>query len=323
MGDALLPLADSGPTGLFYNPAGLAKIQKPTFEPINLETGFNSGFIRTMSTSNFYNAPSLSGYADTLRSNPGTLVGTHGAFFPSFSMRGFSIGVLGQGSVRGESKANRLYYSSKYQLIPAVGFGFSLAHGIVRVGYSFQWVSQASGDANTTASTGAGYDRGLKEGSALSHNLGLALTFPVAYVPSFTVVARNVGGARYNAGKIVALSHDSTGSPADEMISADAGFSISPKVGAHSTFNFAMVARDISNRSKISWMARLAAGMELEIHRKIYLRAGYGSGYPSAGVGVRTERGELNLAWFSDETTHSLHGKRDMRFMLQYQMRFY
>ena len=59
--------------------------------------------------------------------------------------------------------------------------------------------------------------------------------------------------------------------------------------------------------------------MWTEEHRRIYRRGG--EGYPSAGVGFKMKKGELNLTWFSEEIGTYYHSQRDVRFMFQYQMR--
>src|SRR5687767_877188 len=75
MGDAFLPLADEPGSALFYNPSGLARINKPQFEPANFNFYGNTTSVNTLGR-DFYKMPSLGGYLPVLQKNTGQLVGS-------------------------------------------------------------------------------------------------------------------------------------------------------------------------------------------------------------------------------------------------------
>src|SRR5690242_14671582 len=64
MGDAYIPLADDVASGLFYNPANLAKVLKTQFEPFNASFYSNVGNIPNIG--NGTQVTSLSGNLSTL-----------------------------------------------------------------------------------------------------------------------------------------------------------------------------------------------------------------------------------------------------------------
>lgn len=328
LSDAYLPLGEDAPSALFYNPAVVGKIRYPQAEPLNFSFYGNAGYIGQFSILNptFFNITSLSGYLSTLQANPGQAVGVGGALVPSISGRGFAIGVLAQSQVVAKVNADgTIRYRSLYQLVPAAAVGVRLAGGIVRLGYSVQWVNQASGtlDGVSASTSPLGYNEGLMQGSAISHNVGFALTLPIRLLPSLNIVARNILNARYKAYTIYPLTPSSTGTPPDEPMTLDASFSVQPKLGAGSMMNLVLEGRDLTNRSGISLMGRLAAGMEFTFRDQFYLRGGWGSGYPSAGLGLRRKGGEFSFSWYSEEIGTAYREERDTRFLLQYQVRVY
>ena len=321
MADAFLPLADDAGTALFYNPAGLGQIRGTHFEPGNIQMQANDDFLNGFDT-NYYKVTSLSNYAPVIKQHPGIFPGVSTALFPNFSSRGFAMGVLYSARVSAQSDGTTVHYRSHYQLIPTAGIGARFFSGRLRLGYSFQWVNQASGDVVESASTTPmGYNQFLHQGSALSHNLGASLNLPMQYLPSFNVVARNVLGANYGTYSVVNLTKNPSSAPADEPMTVDASFSLQPKIVKGSNLNIVFEERDVMNKTGLSLLERATVGLELNIRSIFFLRGGYGSSYPAAGFGVRTARAEFGFSWFSEELGTPTLRVRDVRYVLQYQIR--
>jgi hypothetical protein len=326
MGDAFLPLADEPSSALFYNPAGIAAIHGFQFEPLNLELSANAASVGTAGIK-AYDSYSLSGNSDTLKKNAGTTLSNGAMLLPSFGFPGFAAGVLYQNKFFAQEQtdeAGKINYRSMYQLIPAAGFGIPLANGIVRIGYSVQWVTEATGSQTVSdSSSSIGYNQNLNQGGAFSHNFGYALTLPYKYLPEWNVVVRNIGGAHYTGTKLYSFSANPAGTPTTDPMSIDTSFSIQPKLGNGTSVNLVFEEKDITNKSKISIMDRLAFGTEWVVRRTFFLRGGFGNGYPSAGFGIKTPGGELSFSWSSVELSDTYHGDRDIEYTLQYQMRVF
>lgn len=326
LGDAFLPLGEDGAAALFYNPAVLGKIQKPQLEGLNLQFYGNTDYLGLLSLTsfNFYKAASLESFLTTLQANPGVNSGVGAAILPNFSTKGFAAGVLLQSSLHGQVNTDgTVRYRSQYQLIPTVATGVRLAGGIVRLGYSLQWVNQASGSNDEVSATSSplGFNQNLAQGSAFSHNLGFALTLPFSYLPQFNLVARNLLGTHYTAGTLLALTPTSSGLPADEPMTLDASISIQPKIGQGGYFNLVFEDRDATNVSGVSFLGRMAIGTEFSFRDIFFLRAGWGSGYPDLGIGFRRQKGEFSFSWYSEEMGTGYQQSRDLRYMLHYQVR--
>jgi hypothetical protein len=322
MGDAFLPLADDGPSSLFYNPAGIGRIKGTRVEPLNVALHVNSGYASSLST-DFFKFPSLSGYLERLQANTGTPIGAGAAVAPSFATRGFVFGVLLQSHLRAEAAADgTITYRSRYQLIPSAGVGVRLAGGIVRMGYSLQWVNQTVGRVQTAQTDPSlGWNQALSQGSGFSHNVGFAMTLPLTYLPALNAVVRNFLNTRYSTFSLLPMGQNTTGAPAYDPMTIDASASIQPKLGAGAYVNIVLSMRDLTNESNLSYFKRGAFGLEFSFRDVIFLRGGWGSGYPNAGLGLRRKKGEFSLAWTSEEVGTSSQPEQDTRFLLQYQVR--
>ncbi|MBP5297312.1 MAG: hypothetical protein J6Y94_08295 [Bacteriovoracaceae bacterium] len=60
------------------------------------------------------------------------------------------------------------------------------------------------------------------------------------------------------------------------------------------------------------------AGIEFDVHRVLYVRAGYGDGYLSGGFGLRTRASTFDLTAYQVNTTfnESYTGPKDKRVAL-------
>ena len=328
MGDAFLPLADDDASALFYNPASLNKIRSTGFEPFDISLYGNNGYLSGLSSSNVTKITSLSGNQPTLQANPGSFAGGGMQIFPSFFTRGFAFGVLLKSDVGAVSNSGgSITYKSLYQLIPTVGGGVRLAGGIVKLGYSLQWVNEAAGSDTVNPSAlpascpTLGYNQCLAQGSAFSNNVGMTVTMPWQYLPAMSIVARNIGGEHFGTSSLYHFSPTPTGTLPYQPMSVDAAFSMQPRIGSGSYVNLVGQLNDMTDTSGMGIMGRWAAGAEMSVRNVFFLRGGWGQGYPSAGFGVRQRHGEIDFTWYSEELSDTYHGQRDQRYMFQYVVR--
>lgn len=322
MGDAIVTVVDDS-SALFYNPAGLSRIKKAKLEVMNLQLRSNTELVKNL-TRDFYNFPSLASYGKTVVRKKGMEPAAGFSLFPSFSVRGFGIGVLAQADLRSSSVDGQgIRYRSNYEFIPAAGFSRRFASGVVKIGYSVLWVNRAAGDVLVDKSEpNLGYNQYLKQGAGLSHNAGFALTLPYKYLPAFNVVGRNLGGLKYTSSTpLFVAGKNSVGTLAPEPMTIDVAFGAQPKVGSGASWNLSAMLRDALSASGASLYGRFAFGIEFAFRDAFFLRGGYQSGYLSAGFGMKTSGGELNLSWYGEEYGNGFRNKQDLKYMFQYKMR--
>lgn len=319
LGNAFLPLAERGGEALFYNPAAIGKLQGVHFDPFDFQLMTNNDLIGNYGI-DAYKITDLGQFKTPMAFYPGTMGGAGYAALPNFFFRGFSLGLLYQAESAAQLNGSNVRYRSQYLFVPAAGFAVRLARGIVRIGYSLQYVSKAQGDVTTTYANASSFKAGIAEGGALSHNLAYALTLPVSMNPALNIVARNLLGAAYTMPAILSVASSPSGVPATEPMSIDAALSITPGLGKGGTMNLVLQMNDLLNSSNSSLLSRISFGMEFDIHRKFFLRTGYGNGYPSAGFGIHSQRGEISLAWYSEEYGTSWMDLREVRYLFHWQL---
>ena len=321
LGDAYIGLAEGPGESLFYNPAGLGRINGFVGEPLNIGLQGNSSLISGFGT-DIYKFQSLDQYESKLQGSPGARPGTAYSVLPSFGFRGFGIGVLYQSRNMAESNGINLRYRTTTQLIPAAGFGLRLASGVLRIGYSLQYVSEVSVDKTVVhGTTPLGWTEGAAQGKGFSHTLGMALTLPYMYQPTVNVVARNIAGTNLSGTPLVVSAKNPAGSIAADKMSVDGALGFTTKVAAGWNLSTQFSYRDATNASGASLMEHFAAGLEFTAMDHIFIRAGYGSNYPSAGVGISTSRAEVNLTWYSEDIGTSTASSRDIRYLFQFAFR--
>ncbi len=322
LGDAFLPIGDDGAAALFYNPAVMGKLRGVKLEPMNISLMGNSGFASGLGLNSF-KITSLSSNLSNLQSSPGVFQGVGATILPTYYTRFFSVGLLAQEEfVASYTTSGNVRYKSNYQLIPALATGVRLAGGIVRLGYSIQWVNKAEGDVTVPTDTDPlGYNQSIAQGSGFSHTVGGSLTLPITYLPQFNVVVRNALNTVYMDTMLYKFTTTSSGTPATELMTFDGSLSIQPKIGSGVYSNLILQYRDFTNRSGVSLFGRLCAGAEISFRDVFFLRGGWGSGYPSAGIGLRRRQGEFSFTWYSEEIGSSYLEQRDPRYLLQYQVR--
>jgi hypothetical protein len=325
MGGAAAPLASDAASALFDDPAAIAKLKGVQAEPLNLTLYSDPGLLSQMGStpSDLYHVTSLSSMVPSLQKNPGEMAGAGGAILPNFFFKGIAFGVLAQSQLAAVANPNgTITYRSLYQLIPTVGTGIKLASGIVRIGYSLQWVNQASGTVSNANPNGTplGYNQQLQQGSFFSHNIAMDLTLPYRYLPQLSIIGRNLFNTGFHGSSLYSFTPSSTGTPLEDPATVDVGLSYIDKLGGGNSFKFSAVDRDATNRSGITILGRMALGGELSLGDVLLLRAGWGSGYPTAGVGFKVSTSEVSFAWTSEEVGTGYHDDRDQRYMIQVQI---
>jgi len=324
MGNAYIEMADDAATGLFYNPAGIAKIRGFQFEPFNLGVQVDPGFVSSASTESIQ-FPTFSSYKSRIDRTPGVRHGASMSVAPAIAFRGFAIGVLYQQSASAILEDNATYSIRGHrELVPAVGFGLRLASGVIRIGYSGQYVSKTEGeDSGVDPSTSRNWHDGFASGAGLSHNAAVAFTLPYSFAPSFNFVARNIGGLSFTQSPLMALAASSVGSPSTVPGTYDAAYGMHFKLTNGGVIHVAAEYRDILGASGMPLLTKIGLGVEADINGRFQFRGGVNTGYISYGVGYRTGKQEFHLGYFIDERGAGFWSNGDPRWMLQWEGRLF
>ena len=107
------------------------------------------------------------------------------------------------------------------------------------------------------------------------------------------------------------------GAPDDIEQTFDVGFSITPQISKTSRLHMEVNLKDVNNAYDTDTKRRLAAGVELDFNRRIFIRGGYGDGWGSGGIGVRSRTFILDLTTYAvDRSRDNFREEEDRRWVL-------
>jgi hypothetical protein len=320
MGGVTLPLSDETGNSLFNNPAGLARNTKFRAEGLNLNLDGNASLLGS-----FTQVPrmfGLGGLTGTLNNETNTIYSGALGNLTAFSWGGLAVGLLIQDRVRAYSDGTNVYYETNALAVPAIGYGFSLARGVVRLGYSVQLVNLASGVGQTLSDSSASFLGGLSEGRGLAHTASVNFAFPFSYLPTLSLAARNIGSVVYTTGSLLPRAKSPSGPPPTEEMTVDAAFGMMVRVSGQVKTQWYLQYKDINNRVSVPFLEKLNLGLDLSLSPTLSLRGGMTGNQFSAGLGYRSESSEINLAYYQDPTPFQSVSYYDTRFGIQYKVLF-
>jgi hypothetical protein len=322
MGNAFLSKVDDA-SAAFYNPAGLGTVRYPHFHLSNFSIETNKGALSaatdgslTTALGNTSKMATLDGMRQLLLTHPGTLAHSRLHALPNFTTRYFSFGYLlakrTRATVLDPLSATGFEFADRLDHGPYAALNLSLFGGIIKAGVSAIILSRkelaATADpAATTVISPNSYYKGI----GMITTFGARITLPFNLLPAFSATMHN--GLNKPFG-----SPSGAGAPTTIPRSIDVGASITPQIGTATRIHLEADYKDLTMEfSDVTMTRRLLLGMELDFGRVYFFRLGYGDGFGSAGLGVRSKKLEFDLTTYAvDTTTSGFRGHEDRRFVL-------
>ena len=320
MGNAYINKTDDA-WSAFYNPAGLGTVRKPQLHLANIHLETSSGLMKVLGPGPAYKIPG--NYMDSfdpekmrasLRENQGELAHSRVNLFPNFTVRGMTLGYMASQRNRAtinEDAANNYEIAERRDHGPVFALSGSLFGGVFKVGASAAYVMRRELYKSFTPTDGISIsDNDYKTGKSLQLTAGTRLTLPVALLPTFSFVIRNAANKGWD-------SPGKAGPPEEIQQTMDGGFSITPQIGRASRLHMEVNLKDINNSYDTSFQRRLAAGMEMDFSRRLFIRLGYGDGWGSGGLGVRSKSFIMDLTTYAvDRSQSGFREEEDRRWVL-------
>jgi hypothetical protein len=318
MGGVSLPLSQDIGNSLFNNPAGLARNLKFKAEFINLDADIGAPILGGLGTG----MTTLGGLSGTLNANPNVTYSEGFSNLTALSWGGLGVGVLYQNRVRAYSDGTTAHYQTLDDLVPAVGYGLSLARGVVRIGYSLQYINDASGVAQSASNSSASFLNGVKQGHAFSSNASVNFAFPFTYLPTLSLLGRNIGGLHFVDGNLLSPAKNASGTPDDIKGSIDAAFNFTVRLSGTLKSYWFLEYDDVTSTAGLPFLERTRAGLEIDFTPAFSLRGGMNGVQFSGGIGFRSESSEINVTYYNDRSPFPANGYWDTRYALQYKVFF-
>jgi hypothetical protein len=326
MGNAYICKVDDA-WASFYNPAGLGTVRRPQLHLANMHLEASSGLTKVLGPGPAYQIPG--NYMDSfdpnemrsmLANNKGVLAHSRFNFFPNFTVRGLTLGYMFSQRNRAtindvdpdpNDADNTFEFAERRDHGPVMSLSGSLFGGVLKLGASAVYLIRRDlyKSFAPTVETEIN-DDDYKSGKSLQITAGSRLTFPVALLPTFALVLRNATSNDWDG-----VSNN--GGPDKIKQTMDVGFSITPQVGKTSRLHMEANLIDLNNAYDTDIKRRIAVGTELDFNRRLFVRLGYGDGWGSGGLGVRTRTFILDMSTYAvDRSKDDFREEEDRRWVL-------
>ena len=321
MGNTGISQSDDPQTSMFYNPALLATQRKTNFEFFNpqIENGFGNLALAN-ETAHYTSQLNLGSAYPLLLDEKNTPSSFSASIYPNFYAQNFALGLLGKAESSSYVNENgRLIYRSRYLVMPTMALSAGLFSGRLRFGVAVRLINSTQNDKNVANADDEGYIVNAQEGLGVGLDAGMTIGLPWKLLPTFGLVARNVGDTSFSSDAIVKVSK---GNPIKhDMVKKtyDAGFSIAPKLTQRSGLVMALDYRDATNTSNTPTLRKVNLGFEITSYKVFQLRFGVSRGFWTAGFGLRGKSSSLDIGSYADELDASGFRKvEDRRLAIRY-----
>jgi hypothetical protein len=326
MGNAYINKADDS-WAAFYNPAGLGSVRKAQFHLFNAHMETSSGLLDVIGNGPVYKVPGnwmdsfdMESFRGKLSEKKGTLTHSRFNIFPNITVRGLTLGYMfsqRNRAIVNKDVDNNFEIAERQDQGPVMSLTASLFGGVFKVGATAVYLTRRDlykvfGPADPTVIN----DNDYKKGSGLQVTAAAKLTLPVALLPTFSAVLRNSTNNDFEGETM-------GGAPDGIKQTVDVGFSLTPQIGNRTRIHFETNLKDASDSYSTSFKRRIAAGVELDFNRRIFLRGGYGDGWGSGGIGVRNNQFILDLTTYAvDRSLEGFREEEDRRWVASLSMGF-
>lgn len=319
MGNTGVASASDAVSAMFYNPAALARSKKVSAEFFSPQVEISTGALGRTDRH-----VSLEKAKAELQKKPAKTSSVGGSLYPNIHAQNFNFGVLMSGQGSSYLDGNTLHYRSRYLVMPTLGISIGLLGGRWKLGFAARAIQLTANDRSAPVTqAGTGYTIDADEGFGVGLDAGTLLTLPMAGLPTIGFVARNVGDTSFGGGGLVKVASGSVNRPDKLKMTYDGGIAFFPKLGRKSTLTFAADYRDILNVTDTATMRRVNLGLEFSASDIFFFRAGVSRGYWTAGLGLASRYGSLDLGSYGEELdAKGFRKKEDRRISIRIGRKF-
>lgn len=320
MGNAFTAVSNDT-TALFYNPAGLNKIDTWNLTIFNPYVEGGQNILDAESEINDTDLNNNAELADLLRNHIGETFHASFGFYPGFSKKHFAFAVLAQGEVNATPHTPqnpRLEIDSKVSGSAHIGYARGFFDEKLSVGAAGKFVHMESLSKIYTVVEMTADDfqdrveDDMVKGDGFGIDLGAIYEMPIFFHPAVGVTVHNI------------LETD-LGDAGELPTSIDIGFSATQKFADDwITLTLAADYVDITNElsSDDDVTKRLHGGMELWLSKRLALRAGMNQGYFTAGATLNLWVVSLTYATYAEELGLESGTVDDRRHVVQAALEF-
>lgn len=316
MGGAFTAVADDA-NALFYNPAGLAKIDKWSLAVLNPIIGINENATDFFDDYQDIDSDNTSEVTRLLRDYLGDPVNFDFAMFPHFAKSNMAFGVLARAKV-GLTAHNAAYPELQVDADTSVGLhgGYGQAFGNFLVGVGLKYIDSETlyatyGPADLTSD-----DFEEKVEDDMDSDAGIGADLGLMYKFDLELGGQNleptIGIAAINL--IEPVDNDTDYYKRHFNVGLSAKYAVGP-VTLTGALDVIDVGANLGNDD--DYAKRLHMGIEAKLPMFLSLRAGLNQGYPTLGATLDLWLLKLSYARYYEEIGTSAGDKADLRQLVQ------
>lgn len=310
-------------TALLSNPAGLGKLRDYYGTILDPEADFGQNLNGIYTASPFTSPFDPAQVATSLNSSRNTYYHARAQVFPSFVVKNFGIGVYYRYLLDMRMNSTGTSLSTFYWEDAALllGYNFRFFDGRVKLGFTGKLISRIEIDKQIALPASVTLQNQASEGAAVGGDIGLNLAGPWHWIPTLSVVARDVGSTQFTAGKNVRMT--TTGIPNKITQDYDIAFAVFPIHANRTRSSFTIeVQKYLAAVQSTDQLRYLHVGWELNQSDFFFLRAGMNGRWWTAGLELATEKIQFQLTTYGEDIGQGTTSEEDRRYIFKFAFRF-
>ena len=322
MGGASVAVANDE-TALLSNPAGLGKLRNAYGTFIDPEIDVSSNFSSMYRGSAISNPVSLTQVAAALLVTPNTPYHFRWQLFPSFVVKNFGIGIFAKQNLNAIYSSTTSLMTTSYtdDMAFVLGYNLRLWDGRIKIGVNGRLISRIQVTKDLDPAGDLTLATQASEGAGLATDAGLILAAPWKFIPTLSIVARDLGSTKFTSGKNLRMSTATI--PAAIAQDYDVGLAIFPIHGnvTRSTLSLeyqkALLATTAVNKNR-----HYHVGYELNYADVLFVRAGMNQSFWTAGLELASKYTQLQFVSYGEDVGVDGVPVEDRRYGIKFAFRF-
>lgn len=310
-------------TALLVNPAALGKLRDSYGTLFDPELDASKSLNDMYHTKAFTEPFDLEQVKATTNYTRDTYYHARLQLFPSFVTRNFGIGFFAKRLLDAQMNTAGTTMTTFYQEDLALHMGFNLRffEGRVKVGAVGKVISRIEINADLDATQTLDRNSLASEGVGVGSDVGVSLTAPIALLPTFSAVVRDMGGTSFDSGSGVRLHTATRPHTIDQ--DTDVAFSIFPIHGNQARSSFSIQYDKLKEAALATDKSRYYhVGYEFNYGDVLFLRAGMNQKYWTAGVELASEHTQIQFSAYGEDVGTDGNSFEDRRYVFKFAFRF-
>lgn len=308
-------------TSLLLNPIGLGRLRVPYITLIDPEVTTNTDSVSSVQ-SLLLDSTNVKEIYPELASNLDQRYFIRTQIFPSYVDRHYGFGFLMKDEIVATRSSATQFMDLNYvsDWVGVFGLNKSFYGGVLKIGGSARWVDRVQYMGTLDPATdGLDLKTLAAQGAGLAADVGVSLSSPTDWLPTISVMARDVGDTSFSLSDGM-RDYLTTTDPTKVPMTIDVAVAIFPIWTNVTRGTFTIEYDDVLESGDT--IQKLHAGLEINLADRFYFRGGYNRGYLTGGFEWNTQFIQLQFAYYGEEIGTEDNPVQEDRYAIKAVLRF-